>query len=164
MGLSERNVFSLFAVLFVLVGIPFFLGVLGVYNGITKQKHFYSGKPKYIVFKEECGDKIVHNNCLEVIIEKDTLLALLSVKEADRFFNTKRKSSEIEMEYSDKNIRKLIINDSKILSRINSLYSGVISILLIRRSLLKYNRKPLLSISLRFSVFSPKLVLRKTQI
>ncbi|GAA4272490.1 hypothetical protein U6A24_09920 [Aquimarina gracilis] len=122
-NLTERNVFSLFLVMFIFVGIPILLGILGLYTHFTKKIDSYSGLPKYVGYQKECGDVIKYNNCLQVLINNDTIRALLSDKEVESYLGLisfsdeelNKKLDSLSAKPSDHNmlLREMAIKEEK---------------------------------------------------
>ncbi len=67
--------------------LPLFIGGIGIYNFFTKKEQVFSGQPDTVFYKTECGDNIVHNDCLFFVINGDTIRALLSDSELERYFS-----------------------------------------------------------------------------
>ncbi|WP_157366706.1 hypothetical protein [Aquimarina agarilytica] len=80
--------------------------------------------------KKSCGKEIIQTNCLQLVLEKDTLKALLSDTEALFYTKNEKELLNIKVKYTNNNIKELIIDNNKIISRKNSLFTGIISLLI----------------------------------
>lgn len=67
--------------------LPILIGGTGVYNYFTKEEQSFIGKPKAVFYKEKCGENIIQNSCLFFVINKDTIRALLSENETEKYLH-----------------------------------------------------------------------------
>ncbi len=87
---GERAVITVwFAIL------PLLIGGTGVYNYFTKEEQTFTGKPEAIFYKEKCGNDIVQDDCLFFVINTDTIRALLSDDETEKYLDLASFSDDI---------------------------------------------------------------------
>lgn len=85
--------------------LPLLIGSLGIYNYYTKEEQFFIGKPEIVFYKEKCGGDIIQNNCLFFVINKDTIRALLSDSDTEKYLNL--------ASFSNNNLKKELENIPK---------------------------------------------------
>lgn len=109
--------------------IPLIMGCVGLYNYFTKKEKTYKGTNFKISYKIKCGNEIILNNCLFVIIGSDTLKTSLSAKELDIYnesYSKRTDNSIIEVVYLENIIQELKINDQLIIKYKSALWWGIL--------------------------------------
>ena len=64
--------------------IPLLFGSYGLYSYFSTTEQSFVGKPDAIFYQEQCGDQIVQNHCLYLVVNQDTLHTYLSEDQVEK--------------------------------------------------------------------------------